>query len=121
LPDSVLHVSNWTGGGFTTSHTIKSYGNYLYVNGANSNSGGVIIVDATNPTSLLRRGNGPAVYSHDCFILNDTIYTANIYNSTNCMTIINATNKNSPSVVTQFTYPDPGTITYGQLLTGNGL
>jgi len=109
LPDSVHHVSNWTAGGFNSSHTIKSSGNYLYVNGANSNSGGVIIVDATNPTNLVRLGNCPSVYSHDCFIRNDTVFTANIYNSTNSMSIINAVNKNSPALVTQFTYSDPGT------------
>jgi choice-of-anchor B domain-containing protein len=108
LPDSVRHVTNWTGAGYLTGHTIKSSGNYLYVNGSNLNSGGVIIIDVSNPTAPVKLGNCPAVYSHDCYILNDTVYTSNIYNSTNCMTIVNATNKNAPTIVTQFTYPDPG-------------
>ena len=108
LPDSVQHITNWTGNGYLTGHTIKSSGNYLYINGSNLNSGGVIIIDVTNPTNPVRLGNAPNVYSHDCYIHNDTIYTSNIYNTTNCMTIVNAVNKNSPTVVTQFTYPDPG-------------
>jgi len=109
LPDSVQHVANWTGAGYTRGHTIKSYGNYLYINGSNLNSGGIIIIDVTNPTNPVKLGNGPAVYSHDCYILNDTVYTANINNSINNMTIVNATNKNNPTIVTQFTYTDPGT------------
>ncbi|HEY3249707.1 MAG TPA: choice-of-anchor B family protein [Ignavibacteria bacterium] len=108
LPDSVRHISNWTNASINRSHTIKSYGNYLYLNGSSTNSGGIVILDATNPTSLVQLGSGPAVYSHDCFILNDTVYTSNIYNTSNCMTIINATNKNAPTLVTTFTYPDPG-------------
>lgn len=105
LPDSTHHVKNWTFPGYTTTHTIKSSGNFLYLNGANYNSGGLVILDITDKENPVKRGNGPALYVHDCFIKNDTVYGANIY-SPSKMSIISATNKDAPSLVTQFTYPN---------------
>lgn len=106
LPDSVRHVKNWTFSGYTTTHTIKSSGNYLYLNGANYNGGGVVILDITDRENPVKRGNGPAPYSHDCFIKNDTLYAANVYPPSK-MSIINVANKDAPSLITSFTYPNP--------------
>ncbi|MGH2574546.1 MAG: choice-of-anchor B family protein, partial [Ignavibacteria bacterium] len=103
LPDSIHHVTNWTFSGYSRAHTIKSLGNYLYINGANYNSGGIVVVDVTNPTSPVKRGNGPAVYSHDCFVKNDTVYAANILLNGR-MSIINATDKDNLTFVSQFNY-----------------
>jgi len=105
LPDSVRHVTNWRGSGYVRAHTIKSEGNFLYINGANLNSGGVIVVDVTNRENPVMRGWGPALYSHDCFVRNDTVYAANIYNNGR-MSVINATNKDALSLITTFNYPN---------------
>ena len=106
LPDSVRHVKNWTFPGYTTTHTIKSYGNYLYLNGANYNGGGIVILDVTDRENPVKRGNGPAPYSHDCFIKNDTLYAANIY-APSKMSVINVTDKDNPVLISQFSYPNP--------------
>ena len=103
LPDSVRHVTNWTFAGYTSTHTIKSSGNFLYLNGANYNAGGLVIVDVTNRENPVKRGNGPAPYSHDCFIKNDTVYAANIY-APSKMSIINVADKDNPTLITQFVY-----------------
>jgi len=106
LPDSVHHVKNWTFTGYTTTHTIKSDGNYLYLNGANYNGGGVVILDVTDRENPVKRGNAPAPYSHDCFIKNDTLYAANIY-SPSKLSILNVADKDNPTLITTFTYPNP--------------
>lgn len=105
LPDSVHHVRNWTFSGFSTTHSIKSSGNYLYLNGTNFNSGGLVIVDATDRENPVKVGQGPNEYVHDCFIKNDTVYAANIY-ANGKMTILNAVNKTAPTVAGTFTYPN---------------
>ncbi len=73
LPDSIHHVTTWTGNGYLRAHTIKSEGNFLYLNGSNLNSGGIVVIDVTNRESPVMRGWGPALYVHDCFVRNDTV------------------------------------------------
>jgi choice-of-anchor B domain-containing protein len=106
LPDSLHHVKNWTFSGYTTTHSIKSSGNFIYLNGANYNNGGIVILDVTDRENPVKRGNGPNLYSHDCFIKNDTVYAANIYSPNSGVSIIAATNKDNPTLVTRFVYPN---------------
>lgn len=106
LPDSVKHVKNWTFSGYTTTHTIKSDGNYLYLNGANYNGGAIVIIDVTDRENPVKRGNGPAPYSHDCYVKNDTVYAANIPNPNSKMSIIKVTDKDNPVLVGEFAYPN---------------
>jgi choice-of-anchor B domain-containing protein len=106
LPDSVRHVKNWTFPGYLTTHTIKGEGNFLYLNGANYNGGGIVVLDVTDRENPVKRGNGPAPYSHDCFIKNDTVYAANVNNPNSKMSIISVTNKDNPVQVGQFIYPN---------------
>ncbi len=106
LPDSVKHVKDWTFPGYVSTHTLKGSGNFLYLNGANVNGGGLVILDITDRENPVRRGNGPAPYSHDCFIKNDTVYAANVYNPNSKMSIISVADKDNPSLVGQFIYPN---------------
>jgi choice-of-anchor B domain-containing protein len=102
LPDSIHYVTNYFLANHTTTHTISVSGSYLYLNGANSvfNGGGVTVLDLTNPISPVRRGTWNDQYVHDCRVVNDTIYAANIY--TGRLTIINAVNKDNLQAITFF-------------------
>lgn len=106
LPDSVRHVKNWTFPGYNSTHTIKSDGNYLYLNGADYNGGGLVILDVTDRENPVKRGDGPLPYSHDCFVKNDTVYAANIYSPNSKMSIYDVTNKDNPVFAGQFIYPN---------------
>lgn len=106
LPDSVKHVKNWTFPGYLTTHTIKSSGNFLYLNGANYSGGALTILDITDRENPVKRGTAPGPYSHDCFIKNDTVYAANVYNPNSKMSIISAIDKDNPTVIGQFVYPN---------------
>ncbi len=100
LPDSVSLVSTYSYSGYDHTHSISQAGPYLYLNGGNntqggSNSGGVTILDITNPTSPVKRGSWSNQYVHDCRVVNDTIYACNIYNPPGTISVINAINKDA--------------------------
>jgi choice-of-anchor B domain-containing protein len=103
LPDSIHYVKKFVPAGHVQTHSISQSGPYLYLNGCTSNNfgQGVTVLDLTaDPTTPVKRGAYNVDYIHDCRIVNDTIYAANIYNSK--VTIINATNKNSLSRIASF-------------------
>ena len=94
LPDSVKLVTTWFTTGYTKTHSISQSGKYLYLNGGNASSnGGVAVIDLTNPEVPVKLGQWTTEYVHDCRVLNDTIWAANVYSGR--MSIINATNKSS--------------------------
>ncbi|MBX7041269.1 MAG: choice-of-anchor B family protein [Ignavibacteria bacterium] len=98
LPDSVSLVNTWSYTGYTKTHSISQSGKYLYLNGGNASpNGGVAIIDLSNPTVPVKLGQWTTEYVHDCRVLNDTIWTANVYSGR--MSIINAQNKNTPQYV----------------------
>ncbi len=102
LPDSVRYVKKYIPAGHTSSHSISQEGPFLFLNGCNSGFGnGVTVIDlSVDPENPVKRGGFNASYIHDCRVVNDTIYAANIYESK--VSIINATNKNSLSLITSF-------------------
>jgi choice-of-anchor B domain-containing protein len=111
LPDSVRFVRYFTFSGFTRGHTISQSGPYLYINGGNaSTNGGVRILDLTsNPELPVVRGAWTTYYVHDCRVVNDTIWAANIYNPPGTISVINAVNKDNPTLVTSWVnIPQPG-------------
>jgi len=111
LPDSVRFVRYFTFSGFTRGHTISQSGPYLYINGGNASSnGGVRILDLTsNPELPVVRGAWTTYYVHDCRVVNDTIWAANIYNPPGTISVINAVNKDAPTLVTAWVNnPQPG-------------
>ncbi len=98
LPDSVSLVSTYSYTGYSNTHSISQSGPYLYLNGGNntvggSEQGGITILDITNPQSPVKRGQWSDLYVHDCRILNDTIYAANIFDGP--ISVINAANKDN--------------------------
>ena len=58
---------------------IDSVG-HIYLTGCNVNSGGIVILDATaNATEPPVIALGPAIYSHDIFVLGNYMYASEIY------------------------------------------
>jgi choice-of-anchor B domain-containing protein len=103
LPNSVslAGTSNMTN--HSSTHTISQEGPYLYLNGANSSFGqGTVVVDATNPTNLVKRGSWNTYYVHDCRVRNDTIWACNIYDPPGTVTVINAQNKDNLTTITSW-------------------
>lgn len=101
LPDSVSLVKTWSYTGYTRTHSISQYSHYLYLNGGNSAlSGGITILDVIDPENPVKLGQWTDLYVHDCRVVNDTIYAANINDEK--VSIINATNKNTPTTVRSF-------------------
>lgn len=116
LPDSVSFVKNWTYAGFTQAHTISIEGSFLYLNGGNASSnGGISIIDISNPIEPVRLGSYTSRYVHDSFIRGDTIYAATMFS--NRFTIINASNKNSPTVYSEFSNLPNYSLTHNTWVT----
>lgn len=117
LPDSVSLVKTWSYTGYTRTHSISQSGHYLYLNGGDASSnGGVAVIDVSDPINPVKLGQWTTMYVHDCRVVNDTIYAANINDGK--VSIINATNKNSLSTVTSFTNL-PGSGPHNTALTSN--
>ena len=100
LPDSVHYVKKFLPAGYSSTHSISQSGPYLYMNGASIGQG-ITCYDLTvDPETPIKRGAFNNEYVHDCRVFNDTIYAANIYSGK--VSVINAVNKNSMNLVTQF-------------------
>lgn len=119
LPDSVSLVSVWGYTGYTKTHSISQSGQYLYLNGGNATAnGGVTVVDVSNPVNPVKLGQWSTEYVHDCRVLNDTIWAANIYSGK--MTIINASNKSALQTVRSWqAYPTATVSTHNAAITDN--
>lgn len=109
LPDSVHVVNNgwsWTGS-YTKTHSIQQSGPYLYLHGGNvtsggSNSGGLVVIDVTNPTNPVKRGSWSDEYVHDSRVIDDTIYACNIYDPPGTISVISAVNKDALTNITSW-------------------
>ena len=74
-----------------------------YLAGCNVNSGGILMVDVTNPDSLVYIGALDARYSHDVYVRNDTVYSSDI--SAGFLSIMDATDKANPVLLATQTTP----------------
>jgi len=102
LPDSVHLVKVWNYTGYTNTHSISQEGHFLYLNGGNSAAnGGITCLDLSDPENPVKKGQWTTLYVHDCRVVNDTIYAANI--NSGKVSIINATNKDVLTSITSFT------------------
>lgn len=102
LPDSVSLITTYSYSNYTNTHTISQSGPYLYLNGGDNTyggneQGGTTILDITNPQSPVKRGQWSNYYVHDCRVINDTLYAANIFFTT--ITLINVSNKDNPVAI----------------------
>lgn len=100
LPDSIHYVKKFLPAGYSRAHSISQNGPYLYINGASIGQGVTVYDLTTNPETPVKRGANNTYYIHDCRVVNDTIYAANIYDGK--VSIINAVNKNSLNTVLSF-------------------
>ncbi len=117
LPDSIHLVKVWGYAGYTKTHSISQSGHYLYLNGGNaSTNGGTVAIDVTDPENPVKMGAWTTLYVHDCRVVDDTIYAANINDGK--VSIINAVNKSSLTSVTSFTNL-PGAGPHNTALTAN--
>lgn len=106
LPDSVSLVSTFAYPGFTRAHNISQSGAYLYLSGGNvCPNGGVQILDLLNPLTPVSRGFNSVRYIHDCRIVDDTIWAANILNQR--ISIINASDKDNLPEIRSFVSLEP--------------
>lgn len=120
LPDSVHLVKKFVAPSHSSTHSISQSGPYLYLNGCNSSfvgNGGIVVLDLTqDPETPVVRGKWTSLYVHDCRVVDDTIYAANI--SDERVSIINATNKSTLSSITSFVNL-PGSGPHNTALTTN--
>ncbi|MEO8209994.1 MAG: choice-of-anchor B family protein [bacterium] len=120
LPDSIHLVKKFVAPSHSSTHSISQSGPYLYLNGCNSSfvgNGGIVIFDLTvDPETPVVRGKWTSLYVHDCRIVDDTIFAANINNEK--VSVINATNKTSLSSITSFVNL-PGSGPHNTALTSN--
>ncbi|MGH2575994.1 MAG: choice-of-anchor B family protein, partial [Ignavibacteria bacterium] len=107
LPDSVSLIRTFTFPGYSRTHTISQSGPYLYLNGGNYLQGGIFVLDLTsNPTLPVLRGAWEIEYVHDCRVINDTIWAADIFDDN--ISVINALNKDNLTTITQWqNLPNP--------------
>lgn len=83
-------------------HIDTTKGN-LYVYGSNLFNGGALCASLVDPWNPVYLGNYGAVYVHDGYVDNDTLYAAEIL--AGVCEIIDFTNKSNPTVITAFPTP----------------
>ena len=76
---------------------IDEQSGIAYLSGCNVNSGGVLMVDVTNPDSLVLIGALDPRYSHDVFVRNDTVYSSDI--NAGFLSITDATDRANPQLL----------------------
>lgn len=73
---------------------IDEFG-YAYLSGCNVNGGGVIFLDVfSQPGTPAWTGYNPPVYAHDCYTLNNILFTAEIYKGD--FSVYDVTDKTNP-------------------------
>lgn len=120
LPDSIHYVGQFSAPGHSSTHSISQSGPYLYLNGANSSFGdGTVVLDlSVNPEQPILRGKWNEYYVHDCRVINDTIWAANI--GDDYVSVIDATNKDSLRTIAQWlNLPNPAPHNVALTTDGN--
>jgi choice-of-anchor B domain-containing protein len=86
------------------SHTcFVDENGFLYLNGSQVKGGTMIFDLKPNPMNPTYLGVYNDYYVHDCFVRNDTLWTAEIMNGN--VTVVNVQNKTTPNVMARFQTP----------------
>lgn len=112
LPASASLVQNWTTPSYFRTHALQVRNGYAYLTGGNvtqgvpggNDIGGIKIVSLADPRNPVEVGNWAENYVHDCYVRNDTIYAASIYQG--IIYVIDTKVKSKPRTIHQFTYPN---------------
>jgi choice-of-anchor B domain-containing protein len=97
--------------------TLDEEGGFLYLNGTNLYSGSVLIFDLkTNPLSPTYLGKTQTRYTHDSFVRNDTLWTADI--NSGIFSVYNVSNKTAPVLLA--TQSTPNNYTHNIWLSDDG-
>ncbi len=108
LPDSAKLVNTYKPNGtFRRAHSVAQEGKYLYLNGGDHASGGTIACDLSDPVHPVQVGEYEAEYVHDCIVVRDTMYAAEIYGIG--LDIVDVTDKSKMKRITLVQYPGAGT------------
>ncbi|MCS6818992.1 MAG: choice-of-anchor B family protein [Chitinophagales bacterium] len=76
---------------------------FLYLNGSQVTGGTMIFDLKPDPFNPKYLGNYNDFYVHDCFVRNDTLWTAEILDGN--VTVVDVKNKNAPTVMARFQTP----------------
>jgi len=114
LPDSI-NYKTWQGNGaisgqLHTCHSLHIDNGYMYLNGCDA--GDMIIVDLADPWNPNYVGTYNN-YVHDCYVRNDTVWTAEIYSGV--FKVLDVTDKTNP--IPLATQPTPGNFTHNTWLS----
>ncbi len=115
LPDSVRLVRHFRSPAgpdayFVGGHSVHIRDGFLYINGGTVR--GTAIFDLADPENPVYRGlyrpleSGPAPYTHDCYVRNDTLYACDIINGR--VDIVDVRDKTKPVRIARIQYPDVG-------------
>lgn len=112
LPASASLVQNWTTPNYFRTHALQVRDGYAYLTGGNvtqgvpggKDIGGIKIVSLADPRNPVEVGNWAENYVHDCYVRNDTIYAASIFQG--IIYVIDTKVKSKPRTIHQFTYPN---------------
>ncbi|MFM1746080.1 MAG: hypothetical protein RLZZ630_2017 [Bacteroidota bacterium] len=126
LPGSVTS-KYWTGTGAVAGqvgriHTVHVKNGFAYLNGSTLFGGATMIVSLADPWNPVYVSNtqlgfsGNLRYVHDCFLRNDTLWTAHIYGG--FFAAINVTNKSNPVLLA--TQNTPSNFTHNTWLSDQG-
>jgi len=102
-------------GQLSSSHTVQVFGEYLYIFGSNISQGGAIICSLADPWNPTYVGIYDDHYVHDGYVLNDTLYSAEIYAGQ--FSVVDVTNKANPVVLA--TQATPGNFNHNTWFSDN--
>lgn len=98
-----------------SSHTVQVFGEYLYIFGSNIGVGGAIMCSLADPWNPAYVGIYDANYVHDGYVLNDTLYSAEIYAGQ--FSVVDVTDKSNPTVLA--IQPTPGAFNHNTWFSDN--
>lgn len=121
VPNSISLAATYSGNGLSTAHNIFIEPNakigthlpYAYILGANINSGGVTVLDISNPTSPIQVGFWNNFYVHDFYL--GHVWADPDFNGKeigvafcgqNNISLIDFTDKSAPVLIDDYTYPN---------------